>query len=92
VSRDDAHTWPLSWHLVAERLPERHIPEAIIRRTVQFPHRVRQAPDGTVHYLRAWPTYGGRYLRVVVNPWRRIIVNAFFDRRLGRRQYPREVT
>ena len=42
--------------------------------------------DGTIHYIRAIEQYGGRYLRVVVNPddSPKRIVTVFFDRRLRR--------
>ncbi len=83
------HHWPLTTHLHDERLSERRIPEAVIRRAVEFPHRVQRRPDGTVHYIRAFREYGGRYLRVVANPQRRRLVSAFWDRRLGRREYRR---
>jgi hypothetical protein len=84
-----AHTWPLSEHLRHERMEDRGLSEAMIRRTVKYPHRRRREPGGKVHYLRAWRERGGLYLRVVVDPDRRRIVSAYFDRSLGRREYPR---
>ena len=46
--------------------------------------KTEQKDDGPVHYIRPIEEWGGKYLRVVVNPdaipWR--IVTLFFDRRL----------
>ena len=44
--------------------------------------------DGTVHYMKAIDQYGGRFLRVVVNPHvsPQRIVTVFFDRRIRRSQ------
>jgi hypothetical protein len=86
---ETAHTWPLSEHLRFGRMDDRGLSEAMICRTVQFPHRRRRAPGGKVHYFRAWRERGGLYLRVIVDPTRRRIVSAYFDRSLGRREYPR---
>jgi hypothetical protein len=84
----EPHEWPFSQHLIED--PEgRRIPESWIRRTVRFPDRRRREPDGTVHYIKASRDFGGRYLRVITNPDRQLILTAFFDRRLGRRQYRR---
>ena len=40
--------------------------------------------DGTMHYIRSIPEYGGRFLRVVVNPSTQPIriITLFFDRRI----------
>ncbi len=84
-----SHTWPLSEHLLLERMRDRGLSEAMIRRTVQYPHRCRSVAGGKVHYFRAWRERGGLYLRVIVDPARRRIVSAYFDQSLGRREYPR---
>ena len=85
---DDAHTWPLSVHLREERMEDRGLSEATIRRTVQHPHRRRRVPGGKLHYLRAWRERGGLYHRVIVDPQRQQIIGAYFDMSLGRCQYP----
>ncbi|MBC7093540.1 hypothetical protein H5T53_06010 [Candidatus Bipolaricaulota bacterium] len=55
---------------------------------MESPDRKEPKTDGTVHYIKAIMEYGGRYLRVVVNPNIRPpkIVTVFFDRWLGRRE------
>lgn len=66
---------------------ERHIPEEWVRRSIDDPDRTETPPDGTMHYIKAIPEHGGRFLRVVVNPVVKPqrVVTVFFDRRLGRR-------
>ncbi|HZS03217.1 MAG TPA: hypothetical protein VFE37_31220 [Chloroflexota bacterium] len=71
-------------------MQDRGLTEAMIRRTVQHPHRRRSVPGGKVHYFRAWRERGGLYLRVIVDPARRRIVSAYFDQSLGRREYLRK--
>jgi hypothetical protein len=67
-------------------MQERHIPEEWVRRAIDAPDRTETAADGTVHYIKANPEHGGRFLRVVVNPavTPGRVVTVFFDRRLGR--------
>ena len=70
-----------------EVIRERHIPEDWVRRTIAQPDRHEAPPDGTMHYIKAIPEHGERYLRVVINPavTPQRVVTVFFDRRLGRR-------
>lgn len=65
---------------------ERRIPEEWVLRAVTAPDRTDTPGDGTLHYIKAFPEHGGRFLRVVVNPGvvPQRVVTAFFDRRLGR--------
>ena len=65
---------------------ERRIPEEWVLRTISAPDRTDAPADGTIHYIKAIPEHGGRFLRVVVNPTitPQRVVTAFFDRRLGR--------
>ncbi|GIW52261.1 MAG: hypothetical protein KatS3mg081_1616 [Gemmatimonadales bacterium] len=53
---------------------------------MEDPEREEVMEDGTVHYIRAIAEYGGRYLRVVVNPSAKPqrVVTVFFDRRIRR--------
>jgi hypothetical protein len=66
---------------------ERHIPEEWVRQAIALPDRHETPMDGTMHFIKAIPKYGGRFLRVVVNPTvsPQRVVTVFFDRRLGRR-------
>ena len=72
----------------SEMLRERNIQESWVKLTMENPEKKEMNDDGTVHYIRSIKQYGGRYLRVVVdpdvNPQR--IVTVFFDRRLRRSQ------
>ncbi len=54
---------------------------------MEDPEKRELMEDGTVHYIRAIPEHGGRYLRVVVNPAAdpQRIVTVFFDRRIRRK-------
>ncbi len=71
-------------------MQRRRIPDAWVWRTIRHPDRVqRRMAQGTVHYWKASRDWDGRYLHVVINAQRRLVVTVFFDRRLGRRQYRR---
>jgi ribonuclease PH len=69
-----------------DMLKERSIPEEWVMQTVNNPDRQETMADGTTHYIKAIPEFGGRSLRVVMNleaiPNR--VVTVFFDRRLRR--------
>ncbi|MFH1485438.1 MAG: DUF4258 domain-containing protein [Chloroflexota bacterium] len=67
-------------------LKERNIQEVWVQRAIENPDVKEEKQDGTVHYLRAIPEHGYRYLRVVVNPEAepQRVVTLFFDRRTGR--------
>ena len=69
-----------------EMLRERNIQQAWVELATEDPQKRERMDDGTIHYVRAIDEYGGRYLRVVVNPdvQPQRIVTAFFDRRVGR--------
>lgn len=71
----------------SDMLKERNIQEDWVRLAIEDPERKERKEDGTVHCIRAIEQYGGRYLRVVVNPddRPRRIVTVFFDRRIMRR-------
>ena len=69
-----------------DMLRERNIRESWVKLAIEDPEKKEPKDDGTVHYIRAIEQYGGRYLRVVVNPDVRPqrIVTVFFDRRIRR--------
>lgn len=69
-----------------DMLRERSIREEWVRSTMDNPQRTEAREDGTVHYISSIGEFGGRYLRVVVDPavTPKKIVTVFFDRRLGR--------
>ncbi len=67
-----------------DMLKERNIREDWVKMTITDPERKEFNNDGTIHYIRAIEHFGGRYLRVVVNPNvnPQRIVTVFFDRRI----------
>ena len=69
-------------------LRERSIREAWVKLVVEDPSHQELKEDGTIHYIRAIDQFGGRHLRVLLNPDVRPqrVITAFFDRRIGRRQ------
>ncbi len=69
-----------------DMLKERNIEQLWVKWTIENPERREPKDDGTIHYLRSIEQYGGRYLRVVVNPDARPqkIVTVFFDRKIRR--------
>jgi hypothetical protein len=72
----------------SDMLKERNIQEEWVKLAIEDPERKERMGDGTVHYIRAIEQYGGRCLRVVVNPdvSPQRIVTVFFDRRIRRSQ------
>ncbi|OGO05884.1 MAG: hypothetical protein A2Y60_04635 [Chloroflexi bacterium RBG_13_54_9] len=70
-----------------EMLQERGIAMVWVERTLESPSQVENRDDGTVHYLSPIPAFGGRILRVVVNPEHDPpqVITVFFDRRMGRK-------
>ncbi len=75
--------YELSSH-ARDMLLERAIPEEWVSRVLNYPDRTVVGEDYNRHYIKAIPEFGGRYLRVVVNPqWEPIrVVTFFFDRRI----------
>jgi len=69
-----------------DMLAERQIPEQWVECAVATPFRTDRQPGGTVHYLSKVPEWGGRILRVVVNPETSpaTVVTVLFDRRSRR--------
>lgn len=69
-------------------LRERNIPEEWLRRAIGAPDATEVGPDNNIHYIKSIPEYGGRSLRVVVNPYvePERVVTVFFDRRLRRQR------
>jgi len=76
----------LSQH-AQDMLQEREIPEEWVWQAIDEPDRTETGANGNIHYIKAIPEHGGRFLRVVVNPHSqpKRIVTLFFDRRLRRR-------
>ena len=77
--------YQLSEHAL-DMLRERGIQAAWAELAMEDPQKTQRMEDGTIHYVRTIEEYGGRHLRVVVNPADKPqrIVTAFFDRRRGR--------
>ncbi len=77
----------LSGH-ARDMLSERGIAEEWVWRTIRAPDRTEAGANGSVHYIKAIPEHGGRFLRVIVNrhvePAR--VVTVFFDLRLRRQR------
>jgi len=71
-----------------DMLRERNIQEGWVKLTIENPDKKEPKDDGTVHYIRSIERYGGRHLRVVVDPKvsPNRIITAFFDRRIRRSQ------
>ena len=69
-----------------EMLKERGIQESWVKKALDQPETKTTHDDGTVHYTRAIEEFGGRHLRVIVNPdiQPQKVVTQFFDRRLRR--------
>ena len=63
---------------------ERDIPLPWITLAIESAQVVQLQPDGTTHYLKAIPEFGGRVLRVVLSTHTvpPVVVTVFFDRRM----------
>ena len=66
---------------------ERNISEVWVKSTMESPDKTEQHDDGMVHYIRPIDEFGGRRLRVIVNPAVKPmrVITLFFDRKLGKR-------
>jgi len=53
-----------------------------IERAILKPDWTENVSSTEFHYIRRIPEFGDRFLRVVVNPEKKVIVTFFFDRRL----------
>ena len=67
-------------------IQECKIREEGVDQTLEFPTWTETKGEDEIHYLRSISEYGGRILRVVLNPLKtpKRIVAVFFDRRLRR--------
>ncbi len=63
---------------------ERAIPEEWVGDVLNSPDRTEVGEDYNVHYIKTIVAFGGRFLRVVVNPSQNPVrvVTLFFDRRI----------
>lgn len=77
----------LSIH-AGKMLAERAIKEEWLWETLENPVKAETKTDGTCHYIKSIEANQGRRLRVIVNADSRpkIVITAFFDRRLGREE------
>jgi len=69
-----------SLHFLANLSKRREIKIEWVRKALQSPDYKETISPFEVRYWKKIPEFGGRYLRVVVNPTTKIIVTAFFDR------------
>lgn len=53
-----------------------------IERAILEPDWTESYSPKEFHYIRRIPEFGDRFLRVIVNPKKKVIVTFFFDRRL----------
>lgn len=67
-----------------DMLVERNIPEEWVYWSLGAPDYTEVGEDNNTHYIKSIPEFGGRFLRVVVNPRESPIriVTLFFDRRI----------
>lgn len=67
-----------------DMLKERNIKKEWVKLAMEVPEKRELKEDGTIHFIKAIEEYGGRFLRVVVQPDAKPlrIITIFFDRRL----------
>ena len=53
-----------------------------IAQALESPIIIKNISKCEAHYYKNIPEYGGRVLKVVVNPLSKIIITVFFDRRI----------
>lgn len=56
-----------------------------IANALEAPLIVKNVSDYEAHFYKAIPQYGNRILKVVVNPLKKLIITAFFDRRMKKK-------
>lgn len=60
----------------------KEIKEEWIWKTIEQPHMEIKVSDNELHLFKKIEEFGGKVLKVVVNPNKRLIITAFFDRRI----------
>lgn len=73
--------YKFSKHL-QERIEERKIKEKWIYDTISNPDRNIKIEDDEHHYFKKIVDFANRCLKVIVNPINKIVVTAFFDRKM----------
>ncbi len=53
-----------------------------IWKTIEQPHMEIRVSENELHLFKKIEEFGGKVLKVVVNPKNRLIITAFFDRRI----------
>ncbi len=77
--------YKVSKHLEEYLREERsYIKHEWIERAISDPDFVKNISSEELRLWKQIPEFGNKFLRVVINPKRRIIVTAFFDRRFGK--------
>ncbi|MCD6129966.1 MAG: DUF4258 domain-containing protein [Deltaproteobacteria bacterium] len=73
----------LSTHAL-DRLEDREIKIDWIEKTILNPDMVKTVSDAEVHHFKLIEEFESRFLKVVLNPEKEVIVTFHFDRRLRR--------
>ncbi len=57
-----------------------------IAQALESPLMVKNISEYEAHYYKDIPQYGGRVLKVLVNPSAKLIITVFFDRRIRKHE------
>jgi len=60
----------------------KEIKEEWIWQTIEYPFMEVRISDSEIHLFRKIDEFGGKVLKVIINPEKKMIITAFFDRRI----------
>ena len=73
--------YKLSKHL-EEKITKGNVNEEYVSTTLNSPDAIIEVEDDEVHLFKKIINFGNRCFKVVVNPLRKLVVTAYFDRKL----------
>ena len=67
---------------IRERIKERNLDEKWIVDTVNLPDKKVVKSENEVHFFKKIAGFAGKCLKVVFNPLKKLVVTAYFDRKM----------
>jgi hypothetical protein len=83
--RIDSMTFIFSEHLI-KRMDERSIKKQWILSTIESPDKTVVITEDELHCFKKDTDFNNKWLKVVINPQTKIIVTAYFDRKMKKQE------
>ena len=65
-----------------DRIKERKLQKDWILETIKNPDKIEEISEKEIHFLKKIVEFGERCLKVIANPINKVIITAFFDRKM----------